>query len=343
MRILIAGAGIGGLTLAALLRQRGITADIIDRAPSFDHAGYVLGLYPLGNRVLYGLSAFRAFASASESMDTYVVGAGNGREINRFDFKPLIEKYGAFRILARGDLLRILHRAGGAPAIRMGVSVSAITEKNERVSVRLSDGTESDYDLLVGADGIHSFVRKYVSPKTETFDTKWACWAWWKETGEFPSDTVFEQWGAGRFIGYYPTPSRIGMIAGAPARALGGTKVQGRKKRMMRVFARLKGRARDAVTAFPEDDREIFYWKLEDRRAQDWVKGRVGSARRCGMCVSADRGHRCVDGDGIGVRSGRRTFARECAGNSAGAYRFSKNAGGRAWKRRKTTAANFPG
>ena len=274
MRILIAGAGIGGLTLAALLRQRGITADIIDRAPHFDHAGYVLGLYPLGNRVLYGLSAFRAFATASESMDNYVVGAGNGREIKSFDFRPLIEKYGAFRILGRGDLLRILHRAAGSPDIRMGVSINTIEDKGERVSVRLSDGTETDYDLLVGADGIHSRVRKHVSPATETFDTNWACWAWWGKFDGYPDDTVFEQWGAGRFIGYYPTPSRIGMIAGAPLRALGSARPEGRKKRMTRAFGRLKGRARDAIAAFPGDSEEMFYWKLEDRRAKDWVKGR---------------------------------------------------------------------
>ena len=55
MRVLIAGSGMAGLTLAGLLRQRGIAPDIIDRAPDFDHAGYVLGLYPLGNRVLHGL------------------------------------------------------------------------------------------------------------------------------------------------------------------------------------------------------------------------------------------------------------------------------------------------
>jgi len=274
MRVLIAGAGIGGLTLAALLRQRGIVPEIIDKAPNFDHAGYVLGLYPLGNRVLYGLSAFRAFATASESMDNYVVGAGSGREIKRFDFRPMIEKYGQFRILARGDLLRILHRAAGNPEIRMGTSVDAIEDRGERVNVRLSDGSEGEYDLVVGADGIHSRVRDHVSPKTETFDTKWACWAWWGETRDFPGDTVFEQWGAGRFIGYYPTPSRIGMIAGAPARLLGGGKAEGRKKRAMRAFARLKGRAREAIAAFPEDSEEMFYWKLEDKRAKDWIRGR---------------------------------------------------------------------
>ena len=59
MRILIVGAGIGGLTLAALLRRWGVQPDIIDRAPSFDHAGYMLGLYPLGSRVLHGLHVRR--------------------------------------------------------------------------------------------------------------------------------------------------------------------------------------------------------------------------------------------------------------------------------------------
>lgn len=61
MRILIVGAGIGGLTLAALLRRWDVQPDIIDRAPSFDHAGYMLGLYPLGSRVLHGLQAFGDF------------------------------------------------------------------------------------------------------------------------------------------------------------------------------------------------------------------------------------------------------------------------------------------
>ena len=48
MRIVIIGAGIGGMTLAALLKQRGLQPTLIERAANFDHAGYMLGLWPLG-------------------------------------------------------------------------------------------------------------------------------------------------------------------------------------------------------------------------------------------------------------------------------------------------------
>ena len=275
MRVLIAGAGMAGLTLGALLRQRGTEADIIDHARDFDHAGYVLGLYPLGNRVLHGLGAYDEFVAASEAMDDYLVARGNGSTIKAFDFRPFTEKYGQIRILGRGDLLRILHRAGGSPNIRMGTTISAMTDNGDSVRVRTSDGQDREYDLVVGADGIHSQVRKHVSPKNEAFDTKWACWAWWAETDTFPSDAVFEQWSAGRFLGVYPTPTRLGVIAAAPARVLGFGAKDGRQKRMMEEFLKMKGDARALIDSFPDDSAEMFYWKLDDQRARDWIKGRV--------------------------------------------------------------------
>ncbi len=275
MRVLISGAGMAGLTLAALLRQRGIHADIIDRAPDFDHAGYVLGLYPLGNRVLHGLGVYDEFAAASEAMDDYVVAGANGREIKRFDFRPFTEAYGDIRMLGRADLLRLLNRANGDTAIRMNTTIATMTDNGDTVRVRTSDGAEKDYDLVVGADGIHAQSRRHVSPQNEIFDSKWACWAWWTERGDLPAGTVQEQWGAGRFIGLYPTPTRLGVVAAAPARALGFGAIQGRQMRMHDVFGKMKGRARDIIDSFPNDDDEMFYWKLDDQRARHWIKGRV--------------------------------------------------------------------
>jgi 2-polyprenyl-6-methoxyphenol hydroxylase-like FAD-dependent oxidoreductase len=63
MRILIVGAGIGGMTLAALLDRRGVATTLVESAPNFDHAGYMLGLWPLGYRVLHGLSLYERFAA----------------------------------------------------------------------------------------------------------------------------------------------------------------------------------------------------------------------------------------------------------------------------------------
>lgn len=275
MRVLISGAGMAGLTLAALLRQRGTEADIIDRAPDFDHAGYVLGLYPLGNRVLHGLGVYEDFASVSEAMDDYVVAGTNGREIKRFDFRPFVEAYGDIRILGRGDLLRLLNRANGEAPIRMNTTIATMTDNGETVRVRTSDGVEQEYDLVVGADGIHAQSRRHVSPHNEIFDTQWACWAWWTERGDLPEGTVHEQWGAGRFVGLYPTPTRLGVVAAAPARALGFGAKDGRQMRIWEVFGKMKGRARDIIDSFPNDDEEMFYWKLDDQRAKHWIKGRV--------------------------------------------------------------------
>src|ERR1043166_2210723 len=120
MRVLIVGAGIAGLTLAGLLRQRGIAADIVERAPDIERAGYVLGLYPLGSRILYGLGVHRSFVARSEPLETYTVAGGNGRVIKSFDFQPLNEKFGEVRMLARGELLRLLARAAGDCRIRSG-------------------------------------------------------------------------------------------------------------------------------------------------------------------------------------------------------------------------------
>jgi 2-polyprenyl-6-methoxyphenol hydroxylase-like FAD-dependent oxidoreductase len=85
MRVLIVGAGIGGLTLAAMLQRWNVKPDLIDRAPNFEHAGYMLGLYPLGSRILHGLGVFADFEAASDPMDYYALADGKGDVINRYD------------------------------------------------------------------------------------------------------------------------------------------------------------------------------------------------------------------------------------------------------------------
>jgi 2-polyprenyl-6-methoxyphenol hydroxylase-like FAD-dependent oxidoreductase len=228
MRVLIVGAGIGGLTLAALLRRWDIEPDVIDRAPSFDHAGYMLGLYPLGSRILHGLGAFGAFVAASEPMDYYAVANGKGEVINRYDLGVISERFGPIRQLSRGELLGVLAASAGLPPVRMGVGIAAIEQHGGEVLARTSDGEARRYDLVVGADGIHSTVRRLVFGESAIFDTGWGGWVWWAGHALASHDTVTEYWGAGRFLGVYPTKQRIGIVACAPSRtwtpmtALGG-------------------------------------------------------------------------------------------------------------------------
>jgi 2-polyprenyl-6-methoxyphenol hydroxylase-like FAD-dependent oxidoreductase len=275
MRILIVGAGIGGLTLAALLRRWGQAPDIIDRAPGFDHAGYMLGLYPLGSRVLHGLGAFEAFVAASEPMDHYAVANGRGETINRYDLAIVSDRFGPIRQLSRGELLRILCAAAGNPRIRMGVAIEAIDDGGREAVARTSDGETRRYDLIVGADGIHSAVRRLLSGDGAAYDTGWGGWVWWADPGLVPHDTVTEYWGAGRFLGVYPTRSRVGIVAAGPMKDIDPAARRGRRERILQHFAALEGRAGAVLHSLPGDDAELFFWKLADQRAQHWVKGRV--------------------------------------------------------------------
>jgi len=275
MRILVVGAGIGGLTLAALLRQRGLDPVIIDRAPNFDHAGYMLGLYPLGSRILHGLNAFQRFETASEPMNHYAVANGRGETIHAYDLDAITDRFGAIRQISRGELLRILFDAAEKPDVRMGVSIAAVEDRGHDVVAGLSDGSEDTYDLVVGADGIHSSVRDLVFDPSEPFDTGWGGWVWWADKSLVPHDLVTEYWGAGRFLGVYPIRDRIGVIAAGPIGDMDPDHPEGRRARILDSFSALEGRAGELIGSLPGDDAELFFWRLADQRTKTWIRGRV--------------------------------------------------------------------
>ncbi len=275
MRVLIVGAGIGGLTLAALLRRWNITPDVIDRAPNFDHAGYMLGLYPLGSRILHGLGAFDTFVAASEPLDYYALANGKGEVIQRYDLGVVTDRFGPIRQLSRGELLALLAAAAGHPPVRMGVGIEAIEQRDDEAVARTSDGETRRYDLVVGADGIHSAVRRQVFGDGATFDTGWGGWVWWADHALVPHDTVTEYWGAGRFLGVYPTRNRIGIVACGPVRDMDPHDRAGRRARLLHHFAALEGKAGAILHSLPGDETELFFWPLADQRAATWVKGRV--------------------------------------------------------------------
>ncbi len=275
MRVLIVGAGVGGLTLAALLQRWNIKSDLIDRAPNFHHAGYNIALYFLGSRILHGLGIFPDFVTASEPMSHYVLANGKGEVINRYDFAVITERFGAIRQLSRSDLLSLLARAAGDPLIRMGVSIQALDQRGREVIARASDGDARPYDLVVGADGIHSTVRQMVFGENATYDTGWGAWIWWADQTIAPHDTVTEYWGAGRFLGIYPVKDRIGIVAAGPVTRLDPQARTGRRERILRTFSALEGKAGAALHSLPGDEAELFFWKLADQRAANWVKDRV--------------------------------------------------------------------
>lgn len=163
MRIAIIGGGIGGLTLALALRHEGHEAVIHERAPQFGRVGADINLTPNAVRALDPLGvgeSLRAEAARPRfriSRDGYT-----GAETSRLPMSDAAEEaYGAPQLtIHRADLLDTLEAAVGPEAVRLGHSLESCTATDEGVSLHFADGSADVADVVVGADGIHSAVRR---------------------------------------------------------------------------------------------------------------------------------------------------------------------------------------
>lgn len=275
MRILIVGAGVAGMTLAALLDRRGVRADLVERAPNFEHAGYMIGLWPLGSRILHGLGLYDQLVEHSVACDHYEIRDGDGDLVKAFSMESITERFGPILDSTRPELIALLRAGLGHASIRFETSVERIEQRGEEVLAAFSDGSEGTYDLLVGADGIHSQVRELVFGAQPVFDTGWGGWVWWADDSVVPAGTFVEYWDAGRFLGMYPTRRGVGMFGGAPVEDGFDAEGSGRAERLRQRFSGMGEQADTALEALPGDDQQMFFWRLADVRSSEWVKGRV--------------------------------------------------------------------
>jgi salicylate hydroxylase len=166
MRVLIVGAGIGGLTAALALRQAGFDVHVYEQASVLREVGAGVAISPNAVKVLHQLGlaeALRAFGVVSHSMDSrdWQSGALLGRVLLA---EAAVERWGApFYHLHRADLHDALRVALGDASITLGARCVAVEQRHNVATARFADGRDAKGDLLVGADGIHSVVREHVA------------------------------------------------------------------------------------------------------------------------------------------------------------------------------------
>ena len=162
LKILIAGGGIGGITTALALRQRGIEAFLFEQAKAFTQVGAGIQLSSNATRVLRTLGLDDALAR--------VAVYPGGRDYRAWDdgdrlyWTPLGERaeahFGApYYHAHRADLLDVLLGGLRDTGFRLNAHVDLFEQDAHGVTLTLADGTAVSGDVLIGADGIHSTVR----------------------------------------------------------------------------------------------------------------------------------------------------------------------------------------
>lgn len=302
MRILIVGGDVAGLTLAAKLRRQGREPVVIEQSAEYGDAGYGIGLYPLGSCVFHGLGVYDSLAARAEVCRQYEIVDHAGHVLQHVDMSELTDNVGPMLMLSRQDLIDVLREACGDLPIRMGTRADRIQQSDGSVRVAFSDGTESEFDLAIGCDGIHSSVRLQAMGEQEPFDTGWTLWSWWGRPNLIPSDLVREYWGRGCFFGTYPAPGRCMYGAGIPREAIENphAPVEEIREHLRSIFQELLACVPEMQPAF-DDAVRLYPWPMTDVRVRDWYTGRVAL---CGDAAAA-----FLPTAGVGASSALRSAA----------------------------------
>lgn len=160
LRILIVGGGIAGLGLCRALQQQGVVPDIIERVASWPSSG--TGLYIPGNgvRALEALGLADQVLARAVCMSHQRILDHTGRQLADIELAQMWGGVGPCVGIARGELHRVLLESNAGVRVRLGTSVTGLSQHDDKVHVVFTDGSTGVYDLVVGADGIHSGVRR---------------------------------------------------------------------------------------------------------------------------------------------------------------------------------------
>lgn len=115
LRLLIVGGGIAGLTLAAALEQRGMRAEIVERAHGYGGVGYALSLWPAGLNILNSLGLRAELARIGVPPAMYQATDQRGRSLMRADFADFSSRYGDTLYISRAGLIDTLRAAVRSP------------------------------------------------------------------------------------------------------------------------------------------------------------------------------------------------------------------------------------
>nr|ACN40781.1 unknown [Picea sitchensis] len=288
VRILIAGAGIGGLVLALAAKKKGFDVKVLERDVSAIRGeGAYRGPIQIQSNALAALEAIDKDV-AEEVMEN---GCITGDRINglvdgisgawyiKFDtFTPAAERgLPVTRVISRMALQEILARAVGQEIIENNSNVVDFEDDGTKVTVRLEDGRHYEGDLLVGADGIWSKVRKQLfGPKEATY-SGYTCYTGIADFVPPDIETV----GYRVFLGHkqYFVSSDVGCgkmqwYAFYNEPAGGVDPPNGKKERLLKLFGHWCDKVVDLLMATPEE--RILRRDIYDRiPIMTWSKGHV--------------------------------------------------------------------
>lgn len=205
MKITIIGAGIGGLTTAIALKQKGFEVEIFEATPKFKKAGSGINLALNAMQVYKRLGLYDIVFEAGSLTNSMNITDENLNPLSIIDLKYFEEKFKVQSVaIHRATLHQILLNQLSDVPIHLNKKVKTLRQSENGIRIEFEDGTLHQANVLIGADGIHSAIRKSIFENTTIRKAKQICWRGITKI-DLPKKyqtELNEPWGKGKRFGF---------------------------------------------------------------------------------------------------------------------------------------------
>jgi len=283
LKVLIVGAGIGGLTAALAALRRGLDVEVYEQAPALKEVGAGLQLSANGTRVLYELGVGERLKALSCEVEGKEIRLWNtGEAWKAFELgKVSLERYGyPYFTVYRPDLLEVLVSAIGRERIHLGSKCVGFTQDEHVVALELDGGGTVSGDCLIGADGVHSRVRQILFGRDQPQFTGIVVWRGIVPMEDLPGHMrrmVGSNWvGPGAHVVHYPLRAgKVMNFVGALERSDWQVESWSARGTTEELAADFKG-WHDDIQALIRNIPVPYKWALMTRPPMSrWTVGRV--------------------------------------------------------------------
>jgi len=293
MRVLISGGGIAGPALAFWLHRAGAEVTVVERAAGPRPGGQAVDVRGVARGIVKRMGLMPAIDENRVDERGFALVAADGRRLAEMP----ADMFGGEGIvaeieIARGDLARILYEATAADCTyRFGDRIVALEQDADGVDVTFASGDTGRYDIVVGADGVHSAVRALAfGPESEFVHGLGACTAYFTvpDPGDLDNWCLMYNAPGGRVTLLRPErggTAKAGLSFLAPADRYDRLSRAEQERILTERLSGAGWKVAELLAAMPASS-DFYFDSISQVRVEKWWRGRVVLVGDAGYCGS---------------------------------------------------------